>query len=443
MANAGVFALNLNNSPDNSNYNIGFRACKRLRQKAQTRTIFPVLSAFLLGALILAGQLSAKHKKRERGVSRNPNIPRSNPGADLKSFSNLYPKIYDFKNLHLAYLKARKNKRYKKEVLEFSSNLEENLVILQNKLIWKTYKTSPYKWFTVYEPKERLIMALPFRDRVIHHALCNIIEPIFERSFISDSYACRKGKGVHEGSKRLTVFLRRARRQWGDSVYCLAIDVQKFFPSVDHHILSSILSEKITCPDTLWLIEEILFSAGDKNDPKSSGLPIGNLTSQLWANVYLNEVDHFIKETLRIKFYIRYMDDLIVLESDKHKLAWIKEQIADFIKGRLLLKLNNRTVIFPARLGIDFIGYRTWPDYKLLRKSSIKRARKRFKKQASLVAAGELQPERFESSLASWIGYCSHADAHRIKNKLLEKINSWRNNNGTDNLRDGREGLSC
>ena len=443
VANAGVFALHLNNSPDNSNYNISFRACKRLRQKEQARTIFPVLRAFLLGALILAGQLSAKHKKRERGVSRNPNILRSNPGANLKSFANLYPKIYDFKNLHLAYLKARKNKRYKNEVLEFSANLEENLITLQNELIWKTYKTSPYKWFTVYEPKERLIMALPFKDRVIHHALCNIIEPIFERSFISDSFACRKGKGVHKASQKLTMFLRRARKQWGDSIYCLAIDVQKFFPSVDHHILASILREKITCPDTLWLIEEILFSAGDKSDPKSSGLPIGNLTSQLWANVYLNEIDHFTKETLRIKFYIRYMDDLVILESDKHKLARIKEQITDFMKARLLLKPNNRTVIFPARLGIDFIGYRTWPDYKLLRKSSIKRARRRLRKQATLVASGSLSEERFKSSVASWIGYCSHADAYRIKNKLLEKIASWRNRNGTDNRTNGRKSFSC
>ena len=424
VANAGVFALNLNNSTSNANYNISFRACKRLRQKAQVRAIFPALSAFLLGALILVGSLTTKHKKRERGISRNPKIPRSNPEAHLKSFANLYPRIYDFENLHLAYLKARKNKRYKEEVLRFSAKLEENLIILQNELIWKTYKTSPYKWFTVYEPKGRLIMSLPFRDRVVHHALCNIIEPIFEGSFIFDSYACRKGKGIHTASKRLTQFTRRARNQWGSSFYCLKADISKFFPTVKHQILSSILRKKIVCAETVWLMEEILFSAGDRDDHSSCGLPIGNLTSQLWANVYLNELDHFAKETLGVKFYIRYMDDIIILDRDKKRLSEIKNKIGSFLNEKLSLRLNDKTSVFPIKQGIDFVGYRTWPDFKLIRKSSIKRIKRRLKKMAGMVSRGTLGVEIARASLASWIGYCAHADAYRIRNKTLNEVES-------------------
>lgn len=432
--NAGVFALNLNNNPGNSNYNIGFRACKRLSRKAQAGAIFPALSASLLGALILAGSLAAKHKKRERGNSSESNSPCSThflPNEDaLKSYTNLYPQVYDFENLHLAYTKARKNKRYKPDVLSFSANLEENLIILQNELIWKTYRTSPYRQFYVYEPKQRLIMALPFRDRVIHHALCNVIAPIFEKSFIYDSYACLIGKGIHKASTRLTQFLRTARTKWGDSVYCLKLDVSKFFPTVNHHILASILKKKIQCPETLWLMDEILFSIGYHDDPDSRGLPIGNLTSQLWANVYLNELDLFAKEELRVRFYLRYMDDIVVLYPDKGGLWNIRRAIEEFLRDRLKLRLNIKTSIFPTRQGIDFVGYRTWPDFKLIRKSSIKRAKRRFKNVAKLLDRNVISLDVVRSIVASWIGYCTHGDAFRIRHKMLAHFlfrrESWR-----------------
>jgi retron-type reverse transcriptase len=265
-------------------------------------------------------------------------------------------------------------------------------------------------------------MALPFRDRVVHHALCNIIEPIFEGSFIFDSYACRKGKGIHAASKRLTQFTRRARNKWGSSFYCLKADISKFFPTVKHQILSSILRKKVACAETIWLMEEILFSAGDRDDHSSCGLPIGNLTSQLWANVYLNELDHFVKEILGVKFYIRYMDDIIILDHYKKYLSGIMNQIKSFLEERLSLRLNEKTSIFPIGQGIDFVGYRTWPDFKLIRKSSIKRIKTRLKKMAGLVSRGTLGVEVARASLASWIGYCTHADAFRVRNKVLDKI---------------------
>ena len=167
----------------------------------------------------------------------------------MKTYKNLYSRICEFDNIHRAYLKARKAKRYKAEVLRFSANLEENLINLQNHLIWKSYRPARYKLFTIYEPKERVIAALPFADRVVHHALCNVIEPICERSMIHDSYACRVGQGVLAGVLRTTQFIRDSRRQWG-RVYCLKADIKKFFPSIDHAILKSIIRKRIGCADT-------------------------------------------------------------------------------------------------------------------------------------------------------------------------------------------------
>jgi len=244
-----------------------------------------------------------------------------------KIYKNLYTRIYDFENLHAAYLKACRGKRYSADVLKFTARLEENLIDLQNHLIWKTYKPSPYRYFTVYEPKERLIAALPFRDRVLHHALCNIIEPIFERSMIYDSYACRAGQGVLAGVNRTTKFLRRARRKWG-RIYCLKGDIAKFFPSIDHEILKKIIGRRIACKDTLDLIDIIIDSS---ESPR--GLPIGNLTSQLWANAYLNELDHFCKETLRIELYIRYMDDFVIFRPDKQLLQTTLREITPTRRG--------------------------------------------------------------------------------------------------------------
>lgn len=328
----------------------------------------------------------------------------------MKTYGDLYPRICDFDNIHLAYLKARRNKRYKQEVLRFSSRLEENLIDIQNHLAWKTYQPSQYKYFTIYEPKQRLIAALPFRDRVVHHALCNLIEPIFERSMIHDSYACRRGQGVLSGVLRMSRFLRDASRRW-ERVYCLKADISKFFPSIDHAILKGIIRKKIACPDTLRLIDTIIDST-----ETDRGLPIGSLTSQLWANVYLNELDHFIKETLRVRYYIRYMDDFVLLNDDKRCLKAMLSDITDFLGGRLRLTLNAKTQIFPIRPRcIDFLGYRIWPEYRLLRKANVRRTRRKFKKLMRLYREGKIGLEDIRPAIASWIGHAKHADAWRLR----------------------------
>lgn len=339
----------------------------------------------------------------------------------MKTYKNLYPKICEFDNIHLAYLKARKLKRYKAEVLLFSANMEENLINIHNHLVWKSYRPSPYKYFTIYEPKERIIAALPFVDRVVHHALCNIIEPICERSMIHDSYACRRGQGVQAGVLRTTQLLRDTHRRWG-RVYCLKADVKKFFPSIDHEVLKKIIRRRIACLDTLNMIETIIDSTGD-----DKGLPIGSLTSQLWANVYLNELDHYAKERLGIKYYVRYMDDFLILHDDKQELRRILAEITGFLADRLRLDLNGKTQIFPiGPRALDFLGYRIQSDYRLLRKSNVQRTKRKFHKYERSYSEGLIDLADVNSSIVSWIGHAMHADSYRLRLKILSELKFMR-----------------
>jgi len=334
-----------------------------------------------------------------------------------KTYKNIYPAICDFGNIHKAYLKARKNKRYNRDVLEFSANLEENLINIQNHLIYKSYKPGRYKCFTVYIPKERIIAALPFKDRVVHHALCNIIEPIFERSMIHDSYACRIGQGVIAGVNRTTDYLRSARSEWG-KIYCLKGDIKKFFPSIDHSALKGIIYKKIACADTLSLIDTIIDSTGT-----NESLPIGNLTSQLWANVYLNELDHFVKERLKMKYYVRYMDDFIIVHHSNQFLQNILAEIFGFLKNVLKLALNKKTQIFPVGSRcVDFLGYRIWPDFRLLRKGNIRRNKRKFKKYQREYSSGLIGLKDISPGIISWLAHCKHADTWHLRNKVLGNL---------------------
>lgn len=336
-----------------------------------------------------------------------------------KTFNDLYESIYDFENLFNAYLKARKNKRYSGEVLHFTANLEENLITLQNELIHRTYRSGRYREFYIYEPKERLIMALPFRDRVVHHALINVIEDIFEKRFIYDTYACRVGKGTHKGADRVTQFLRETQRKWGKT-YCLKADVSKYFPSINHRILKDILFRRITCKGTRWLIEEIIDSSAEPGELNPRGIPIGNLTSQLFANVYLGELDYFVKFTLGEKYYVRYMDDFVILHNDKRHLRYLRGEIEDFLKARLDLSLNHKTGIFPVSQGVDFLGYRIWSTHRLLRKNSVKRIKRALKKLQRDYSEGKASVDKVRSVVSSWVGHASHANTYRLRTKVLQ-----------------------
>ncbi len=333
---------------------------------------------------------------------------------------HLYSKIYDISNLYYAYMKASHGKRYRSEVLKFSENLESNLIEIQNELINKSYKTGIYRNFYIYEPKERLVSALPFRDRVVQHALCNIIEPLFEVKMIYDSYACRNYKGTHRAVDRTQNFINSAEIKWKKS-YCLKCDITKYFPNIQHNTLKQIIRRTISCSDTLWLLDSIIDSTR-KEDFNPRGIPIGNLTSQLFANVYLDQLDHFAKEVLCEHYYVRYMDDFIFISKTKQHLWKILNQIKIYLKQNLGLELNKKTSIFPINQGVDFCGYRIWSTHKLLRKQSIKTMKRKLKIYKRKYEIGQIELDEINCSIQSWLGHAKHADTYRLRKKIFENF---------------------
>jgi retron-type reverse transcriptase len=309
-----------------------------------------------------------------------------------------YSNVYDFANLYEAYLKARKQKRYRSEVLQFSYCLERELLILQKELKEKTYATGEYRPFTIYEPKKRKVVALPFRDRVVQHALNNIIEPVFDRRMIADSFACRAGKGTHAAAKRVSYFMGKP-----SNAYYLKLDVKSFFASVDKNILKRVIRNTIEDKDILRLIDVILDSS------PVPGLPIGNLTSQLFANVYLHELDHHCKNNLGVSYYARYMDDVLILSHSKSYLQAVLANIREFISERLALELNSKTRIGKCKDGVEFVGFRIWRNLRLIKKQSLARMKKKVRAWKS----GKIQDEKFMASLGSWMGHAVGTSSYR------------------------------
>lgn len=335
----------------------------------------------------------------------------------MKTFSDIFPKVYDFESLYQGYIRARRGKRQQAEVLRFERDLEGELIQLQNELIWGEYKTSPYREFNVHEPKKRLVAALPFRDRVVQHSLIAAIEPIWEARFIHHSYACRAGRGMHAGADQAQQWLREVHRLHG-RVYVLQADVASYFASIDHEVLMELLGRHVTCQRTLRLMADIM-------DSWHPGLPIGNLTSQLWANVYLHELDSFIKHDLGVRRYMRYMDDWVIVHHDKEYLHALRRVLEDWIWGRLGLRLNHKTQVFPVaqRHGraLDFLGYRMWLTHRRLREDSVKRIKRRLKGLEKAYSEGLIEMPEVRQRIMSWIGHASHADSYRIREKVLGK----------------------
>lgn len=334
----------------------------------------------------------------------------------MKRLSNLYEQVYHFDNLYDAYLKARRNKRYRLEVLKYTMNLEENLIILQNELVWGMYKQGKHREFYVYVPKMRLIKALPFKDRVLQHAVNNILEPIFDKKFDVHSYACRKDKGGHQASLVLKSWLHQAELK-GQKLYCLKCDIRKYFDSVDLRILYNIVKKKIKDKKMLWLTREIL-----ELKTKSKGLPIGNLTSQMLANVYLNELDKFVKHTLKVQKYMRYMDDFVILVDKKEDLHLFLREIQAFLGNVLKLELNNKTRIFPVKSGVEFVGYIHHANYIKVRKSTWKREKKSIKLAIKKYEQGEMTAEEVRNRVASIDGHLAHADTYKTRQRLKRYI---------------------
>ena len=314
---------------------------------------------------------------------------------------DLFDKLCDFKNLHNAYFDTKRGKRFRKDVLEFEIDFERNIVQIHKELTQNTYRHGGYKSFVAIDSKKRIIEVAPFRDRLIHHAICNIIDPIFEKAFIYDSYACRKEKGVHSAIKRVKKFRQGVSLNFKSRAYFLQFDIKKYFDSVDHKILISLIQDKIKDKSLLAVIKKIIESKrGEK------GLPIGNLTSQLFANIYLNKLDHFVKEKLQARYYVRYMDDFILFHAKPKTLLTWQSDIKIFLERELKLTLHQKRSGVQPIDRIDFLGLTLFKDHTHLRKSTVSRAFRRMKLTASTPYS------------SAWHGYAKHADSFRLNQKL-------------------------
>lgn len=320
----------------------------------------------------------------------------------MKRYGNLFEKIVTPENIHAAYCKARRGRRWQNTVKNFERHLDSNLDKIHKSLIDKTFTTSSYREKVIYEPKMRTIYILPFYpDRIVQHAAMAVIAPIWDKFFIKDSYACRENKGMHKASKRVREFIKKSK-------YCLHCDISKFYPSIDHKILYEIIQRKIKCKDTLWLLKDIVYSC-----PGGKNTPIGNLTSQWFGNLYLNELDQWIKNSKRCKQYVRYCDDFIIFDNDKDALNSLKIEIEDFLLSKLSLKFSKAEV-YPTSIGVDFVGYRHFVDKVLLRKSTAKRVKNRIKKVIGRLNHKEISIEQFRSIIASTEGWIKWSNSHNF-----------------------------
>jgi retron-type reverse transcriptase len=333
----------------------------------------------------------------------------------MKTHNQLWQKIYDFESLLSAFHEAARGKRYRRSALEFSFNLEENLIGIQNDLLWGSYTPRPLREFWINDPKRRLISAPDFRDRDVHHSLVATIEPHFERRFIFDSHACRKGHGVQLAVRRVQDFERQAGRQ--GRVYYFKGDIHSYFPSIHHDVLKRIIRRVISDKNALALTDLII----DTYRPGPRGLPIGALPSQLFANVYLDQLDHHVKDRMSLRWYARYMDDFVLIHNSKHEIRDIAAEIDRFIRCELALELNPKSTIASSVAGLPFCGHRIWPTHVLIRKSTLRRASRRLRKVSKLYAAGLVPFARARASIMSLIALASHAKARATTKSILDR----------------------
>lgn len=317
----------------------------------------------------------------------------------MKRINNLYERIYSIENLQMADTIARKGKAKQPGVIAHDNNREANIQQLHEMLKNKTYQTSAYTTFTIHEPKERIIFRLPyFPDRILHHAVMNVLEPLFVSTFTADTYSCIKGKGIHAAAKAL----KRALNDVENTRYCLKLDVKKFYPNVDHDTLKKLLRRKIKDNDLLWLLDEIIDS--------TSGLPIGNYLSQYFANFYLTYFDHWMKEEKRVRYYFRYADDLVILAGNKPYLHQLLADIRAYLQDNLKLTVKGNHQVFPVeKRGIDFVGYVFYHTHTLLRKGIKQNFARMLKKNSNA------------KSIASYKGWAKHCNSKNLMKKLLHE----------------------
>ncbi|MCD4678713.1 MAG: reverse transcriptase/maturase family protein [Desulfobacula sp.] len=307
----------------------------------------------------------------------------------------MFKKLVSFENLLSASRKAAKHCRKTQEITKFFFNLEKEIFKLQAKIINGTYEPCPYQYFTIHDPKKRLIAVAPFKDRVVHHAVVNMLEPLFEKCFIFDSYASRKGKGTHKAIKLSQQFIRK--RPW-----YVKIDIEKYFDSINHAVLMKLVQKKIKDKKVLLLIQKIV----GRSAAKGKGLPIGNLTSQFFANVYLDNFDHYIKDGLGIKCYLRYMDDFLIFGWSKKQVELRLHKAQQYLGSNLDLKINNKALYLgQSKCGISYLGRRIYPGVIRVRAENKNRSLKRINKKIKLWKINKINDDVLISSMNSVIAH--------------------------------------
>ena len=348
----------------------------------------------------------------------------------MNNHQHLYKIVCSYENLVLAWKKARKGKILKQNVIDFENDLKNNLNLLRVELLLHAYQPRPLKTFILRDPKTRTISVSDFRDRIIHHAICNVIEPIFDKTFIFDSYANRKSKGTLAAVKRLKFLQRKVSRnktlvkkfnKRNIRGFFLKGDIKKYFDTVDHEKLLKIIKRKIQDPELIFLMQKILFNYQAKE--KGKGMPLGNLTSQFFANVYLNELDQFIKHKLKVKYYLRYVDDFVILHNDKLELYFYKEKIEKYLQDDLHINLNaDKSKIKPLARGIPFLGFRNYYHHRILRKKSTKRIYYKIYALEKDYHYRKINYDKIYDFLEGWCAYAKNANTFKLREKLLEQI---------------------
>jgi RNA-directed DNA polymerase len=338
----------------------------------------------------------------------------------MESYNNLYPKLYAYNNLLKAFKKASKGKSFMPYVIEFRENLEDNLINLKDELETLTYKPTKLKKFIIRDPKTRVIRKSIFRDRIIHHAIVNILEPIYEKIFIEDNYANRKKKGSLAAINKFDYFKRKVSKNNTKTYFVFKADIKKFFDSVNQDTLLKIFKRNIKDKKFLWLIKQILKNFHDK----ARGMPLGNMTSQFFANVYLNELDYFIKHKLKVKYYIRYVDDFVILHEDNAILEEYKIKIGKYLKNLNLELHKDKSKILPIYKGLNFLGYRIFYHHRLI----IRRNLNQFKRKLIILEKdyneGLIDFEKILNCIDGWMAYAIWANTYKLRKKLRRDINS-------------------
>jgi len=330
----------------------------------------------------------------------------------MRRVGELWQSVIAMENLLLAFHKAILGKRRRPEAAAFAFRLEDELFGLRDELVAGRYQPGAYRVFAIYDRKPRMISAAPFRDRVVHHALMNVLEPILDRRFIFDSYACRKGKGVHAAVNRYQVWSAQY-------CYVLKLDIRRYFPSIRHDCLLSQLAARIKDQRVLALCAQII-ATGDNGEAR--GLPIGNLTSQILANLYLDDTDHWLKETLHVPAYLRYVDDLILLDNDPARLWCWLAQLRERVSHLGLEIPASKVQLAPCRRKLSVLGYQCTPKQRWLRRDNVVFARRRLRRMAKRFALGALDLKSVRAALASWIGHAAHADSFGLRRRLMDQL---------------------